>query len=145
MPDMHETILAFDFGLRRIGIAVGQQVTESAGAVGTVSNGESGPDWRRIESYLSEWQPARLIVGMPFHADGRRAELANSVDAFIQELQRFNLPIESIDERYSSIDAEQRLKASRAAGLRGRISKESIDSAAAVTIAERWLATATIS
>jgi putative Holliday junction resolvase len=57
MPGTPETIIAFDFGKRRIGVAVGQQVTSSAGPVGAISNGENGPDWQRIESLVTEWGP----------------------------------------------------------------------------------------
>ena len=74
---------------------------------------------------------------MPSHADGSTSEIATVVRSFIGELGRFDLPIEAVDERYSSV--EVRLKAQRTEGLRGRIRKEMIDAAAAVLIAERWL------
>ena len=139
MPGTPETILAFDFGLRRIGVAVGQQVTDSASPLGVVRNDENGPDWAGIGNFIREWCPARLIVGMPSHADGSTSEIAAVVRSFIGELGRFDLPIEAVDERYSSVEAEVRLKAQRTEGLRGRIRKEMIDAAAAVLIAERWL------
>jgi putative Holliday junction resolvase len=139
MPGTPETILAFDFGLRRIGVAVGQQVTDSASPLGIVRNDENGPDWAGIGNFIREWRPARLIVGMPSHADGSTSEIATVVRSFIGELGRFDLPIEAVDERYSSVEAEVRLKAQRTEGLRGRIRKEMIDAAAAVLIAERWL------
>ena len=139
MPGMHETVLAFDFGRRRIGIAVGQQVTGSANPLGVVSNSDVGPDWREIKNLIDEWQPARLIVGMPANADGSRAEIADHVDQFVAGLDRFERPVHTVDERYTSLEAEEMLKSERAMGLRGRITKETIDSAAAVLIAERWL------
>lgn len=139
MPGMHETVLAFDFGRRRIGIAVGQQVTGSANPLGVVSNSDVGPDWREIKNLIDEWQPARLIVGMPANADGSRAEIADHVDQFVADLDRFERPVHTVDERYTSLEAEEMLKSERAMGLRGRITKETIDSAAAVLIAERWL------
>ena len=139
MPGMHETILAFDFGRRRIGIAVGQQVTGSANPLGVVSNSDDGPDWREISRLIDEWQPARLIVGMPANVDGSRAEIADTVDQFVADLDRFERPVDTVDERYTSLEAEEMLKSERAMGLRGRIRKEMIDSAAAVLIAERWL------
>ena len=139
MPGMHETILAFDFGHRRIGIAVGQQVTGSANPLGIVSNSDDGPDWREISKLIDEWQPARLIVGMPANADGSRADIADPVDQFVTDLDRFKRPVHTVDERYTSLEAEEMLKSERAMGLRGRIRKEMIDSAAAVLIAERWL------
>ena len=139
MPGTPETILAFDFGLRRIGVAVGQQVTASANPLAVVQNGENGPDWSAIGQLIREWQPARIIVGMPTFADGSPSEISNQVKGFIGELARFDPPVETEDERYSSLEAEQLLKSERALGLRGRIRKEMIDSAAATLIAERWL------
>jgi len=127
-----ETILAFDFGLRRVGLAVGQTIT--------VTNGERGPDFDTISMLVDEWQPARLIVGLPLHADGTPGEMQAHVEKFIRELWRYQLPVDTVDERYTSLEAEAALKNARAAGSRGRISKEAIDSAAAVFIAERYLA-----
>jgi putative Holliday junction resolvase len=140
-PDskLPETILAFDFGLRRIGIAVGQDITASASPVGVAANGTDGVDHDKIRSVVDEWRPARLVVGMPTHADGSPGEITKAVEAFLDELQRYELPIETIDERYSSIEAEEALKAARSGGNRGRIRKEDIDAAAAVFIAERYL------
>ena len=134
------TILAFDFGLRRIGVAVGQSVTGSASPLGVVTNRESGIDHDAIAALVREWRPARLVVGMPAHADGSDSEMREPVLAFIDELKRFELPIDTVDERYTSVEAERILKQARAAGTRGRLSKEDIDSAAAVFIAERYLA-----
>lgn len=139
MPGTPETIIAFDFGQRRIGVAVGQQVTYSASPLDVVSNGENGPDWQQITKLIKEWRPDRLIVGMPMHADGTPSAISEIVDAFIGQLGRFELPVESVDERYTSVEAEALLKSQRAEGLRGRISKKTIDSVAATIIAERWL------
>ena len=135
-----ETILAFDFGLRRIGLAVGQTITGSASPLRTVTNGERGPDFDTISTLVDEWQPARLIVGLPLHADGTPGEMQAHVEKFVRELWRYQLPVDTVDERYTSLEAEAALKNARAAGSRGRISKEAIDSAAAVFIAERYLA-----
>ena len=139
MPGTPETIISFDFGLRRIGVAVGQQVTLSANPLETVANGANGPDWHRISDIVREWRPDRLVVGMPRHADGSPSEMSDPVRRFIEELGRFELPVEEVDERYSSVEAEAILKTRRAEGIGGRISKEMIDSAAATLIAERWL------
>ena len=139
MPGTPETIIAFDYGLRRIGVAVGQQVTHSANPLEPVSNGEHGPDWPRIETLVREWRPQRLIVGLPLHADGTPSDIGEHVRKFVGALGRFDLPVDTVDERYSSLEAEAMLKSQREAGLRGRISKEAIDSAAATLIAERWL------
>ena len=138
-PDSPETIVAFDFGLRRIGVAVGQDVTASANPVAALRNSDSGPDWQAIAGIVNEWRPSRLIVGLPLHEDGSPSEMGIHIKAFIAELERFELPIEQVDERYSSIEASELLKSDRAAGLGGRIKKEEIDSMAAALIAMRWL------
>jgi putative Holliday junction resolvase len=134
-----ETIIAFDFGLRRIGVAVGQDVTGSASPLGVVSNGENGPDLDRIAALLKEWRPNRLVVGMPLHIDDSPGDLEPTIRNFVAELERFELPIDRVDERHTSQEAAQELKNARQAGSKGRIKKEHIDSAAAVLIAERYL------
>lgn len=134
------TILSFDFGLRRIGVAVGQDITGSASPLGIVANRPDGPDHERLRELIQQWQPTRLVVGMPSHADGSPSDMQVPVNAFIEELSRYDLPVETVDERYTSIEAERVLKEARAAGTRGRISKDMIDSAAAVFVAERYLA-----
>jgi putative Holliday junction resolvase len=134
-----ETILAFDFGLRRIGVAVGQTITGSASPLGVVSNGDNGPDFDAISALINEWRPSRLIVGLPLHADGSPGEMQSHVESFIRELWRYQLQVDTVDERYTSLEAESVLKNARASGSRGRISREMIDSAAAVFIAERFL------
>jgi putative Holliday junction resolvase len=141
-PDLSppRTILAFDFGLRRIGVAVGQDITGSASPLGTVANRDTGIDHTAIAALISEWQPSGLVVGMPSHADGSPSDMQVPVEGFIDELRQYELPINTVDERYTSIEAERVLREARAAGTRRRVSKETVDSAAAVVIAERFLA-----
>jgi putative Holliday junction resolvase len=133
------TILAFDFGLRRIGVAVGQDVTGSASPLGVIANRSTGVDSGKLAALLAEWHPTQLVVGMPSHADGSPSDLQEHVEGFIETLRAYGLPVETVDERYTSVEAERALKTARQAGTRGRISKEEIDSAAAVIIAERYL------
>lgn len=137
---MPNTVLAFDFGLRRIGVAVGQDVTGSASPLGVVDNRDGDIDFAAIDRLVGEWRPVRLVVGMPLNADGSPGELDAPVRAFVEALGRYDLPVVTTDERYSSIEAERVLKEARADGRRGRIDKASIDAAAAVLIAERYLA-----
>lgn len=134
-----ETILAFDYGRRRIGVAVGQQITASATALGTIRNSDEGPDWRRIRSLVNEWRPARLVVGLPLKPDGTASDIDDDVRTFRNALEQFHLPVASIDERYTSLEAAEQLRDQRRDGRKGRIRKETIDAAAAVLIAERWL------
>lgn len=137
---MPETILAFDFGLRRIGVAVGQTVTGSASPLGVVVNEAGRIDVDAIAAHVREWQPDRLVVGLPLMPDGSDSDMLAPVRKFAKLLERFGLPVETTDERYTSTEAERLLKTARADGRRGRIDKATIDSAAAVLIAERFLA-----
>ena len=89
---------------------------------------------------MAEWRPVRLIVGLPLNADDSAGPLGAAVSAFVAALERYRLPIVTTDERYSSIEAERLLQKARADGRRGRIDKAAIDAAAAVLIAERYLA-----
>ncbi|MBT8087219.1 MAG: Holliday junction resolvase RuvX [Gammaproteobacteria bacterium] len=140
-PDLssHRTVLCFDYGKRRIGVAVGQDITGSASPLGVIGNRDEGTDHKRIAALIDEWRPSGLVVGLPSHADGSPSEVTERVLAFIDELRRYGLPIDTIDERYTSIEAERVLKKARAAGTGRRVSKQMIDSAAAVFIAERYL------
>ena len=126
--------------MRRIGVAVGQDVTGSASPLGIVNNRDTGVDFDGVAALINEWRPTMLVVGMPAHADGSPSDIQEHVDAFIRDLEPFGLPIDTVDERHTSVEAERALKHARAAGTRGRISKEMIDGAAAVFIAERYLA-----
>jgi putative Holliday junction resolvase len=134
-----ETIVAFDFGLRRIGVAVGQNITASANPIAAIRNSDTGPDWQAISTIVSKWCPARLIVGIPLHKDGSPSDMIRHINQFIDELERFARPVETVDESYSSLEAGELLRSKRTLGLRGRINKEAIDSVAAMLIAERWL------
>jgi len=133
------TILAFDFGLRRIGVAIGQDVTGSASPLGTVVNRVDGVDHEAIAALIKEWGPTGIVVGMPSHADGTPSAMQEPIEAFIADLQHYGLVVDTVDERYTSVEAKQVLKKARAAGTQRRITKEMIDSAAAVFIAERYL------
>jgi len=139
-PPRPLTLIAFDYGRRRIGVAVGQEITGSASPIGTANNGEAGPDWAAIDAWIREWQPQLLVVGLPYAAGGESTKMLTAAERFAETLERYALPVEGVDERYSSLEAREALRAARAEGRRGRISKSDVDAAAAVTIAERWLA-----
>lgn len=140
MPDGRDTtLLGFDFGLRRIGVAVGQGLTGSASPVGVVPARDGEPDWNVLQRYLREWMPAQLVVGLPYTMDGGEQDITLRARQFASALsQHFTGPIHTIDERLSSREAEMRLKALRQAGRR-RITREDIDCAAACVILESWL------
>jgi len=136
-----QTALAFDFGLKRIGVASGDTITSTAAPRPVVAHFESGPDWTAIEREVKALQPQLLVVGVPYNADGSPGKLTASARAFGAALEhRFGLPVKYVDERFSSLEASEELKRGRASGeRRRRVQREHIDSAAAAVILERWL------
>lgn len=138
MPD--SPLLGFDYGLKRIGVAVGQLLTGTASPLAAISARDGKPDWEAIAALIDEWQPSALIVGLPYNADGSRQAITDRAEKFMRQLEgRFGLTVHAVDERYSSRQAEERLKTARREGRRGRIRKEDIDSAAACILLENWL------
>ncbi|MGH8373414.1 MAG: Holliday junction resolvase RuvX [Gammaproteobacteria bacterium] len=142
MPDGRGiTLLGFDFGLRRVGVAVGQSLTGSASPVGVILARDGEPDWTLLQRHLREWSPDHLVVGLPYTMDGGEQDITQRARRFAAALsEHFTGPIHTIDERLSSREAEMRLKALRQAGRR-RITREDIDCAAACIILESWLNT----
>jgi putative Holliday junction resolvase len=134
-------VVALDFGLKRIGIASGNTLTRTAQPRTTIPNGPKGPDWAALERVLADTRPTRIAVGEPYNADGSVSPLTEAARRFAAELtQRFHVPVDLIDERWSSLDAEERLREARASGeRRRRVTKEDVDAAAAAVIFERWL------
>lgn len=135
-----ETVLAFDFGLRRIGVAVGQAVTRSATALTTLPAVGGEPDEGALARLVADWQPDRLLLGMPL-APGETSVLEEPLKRFRRRLERFGIPLELVDEQFSSAEAQSRLTGERRSGARRRrVSKADIDSLSARIIAEQWLA-----
>jgi putative Holliday junction resolvase len=143
MPDAvaDKRVVAFDFGRRRIGVACGGSVSRSASPLGAVSVGPTGPRWDTVDSLIRDWEPTLLVVGLPYNADGSEGAAARGARGFAVELaRRYGVPVEFVDERYSSIESEARLKGARASGLRKRrVAKSDVDAGAACIILERWL------
>jgi putative Holliday junction resolvase len=139
-PSRPRIVLAFDFGLRRIGVACGDTVSRSASALQTVPSGTDGPRWEVIGALMRDWQPGLAVVGLPYNVDGSESAMTGSARSFAAELaRRYSMEVALVDERYSSLDAEARLRSARESGLRrGRVGKADIDAAAACVILERW-------
>ncbi len=128
------TLLAFDFGTRNIGVAVGQTVTGTASPVGSVAVRRGAPDWDAIEALLRRWRPDALIVGLPLNMDGTEQWTTALSRRFARRLEgRFSLPVHLVDERLSTREARERL------GATGRRDAED-DPVAAQVILEGWLA-----
>jgi putative Holliday junction resolvase len=134
-----QTVLAFDFGLKRIGIAGGETLTRQAAPRAAVAVHHGVPDWQAIAREVRALDPAVLVVGAPYNADGSEGTLLVAARRFAAELEhRFALPVHLVDERFSSLEASAALKARRAGGTRRRIGRADIDSAAAAVILGRW-------
>jgi putative Holliday junction resolvase len=129
--------LAFDYGTKRIGVAIGDAVTRAARGLGAVPQ-----DWDRIGRLLAEWSPAACVVGLPLDESGAEQAITRQARQFASELQqRFKGPVHLCDERYSSRSARGDLRDARAAGtLKRRVRQGDKDSAAARIILEQWLA-----
>ena len=131
-------ILAFDFGLARIGVAVGQTITSTASPLDTLLAKDGTPQWHQIEQLLKQWQPNQVLVGEPFNMDGSEQEITRRARKFANQIHgRFGVQVELVDERLSSAAAREELFAS---GGYKKLKTSAVDSFAAVLILESWLA-----
>ena len=135
------TVLGFDVGARRIGVAVGSAFGHGARALAVVDVHGHGPDWNEIDRLRREWRPDGLVVGDPMSLDGGDQQIRKFAQAFARELRaRSGLPVAMVDERNSSQEAARRFAVERAEGRRKRADAELLDAVAAAIIVERWLA-----
>lgn len=131
------TVLAFDFGEKRIGVAVAEVSIGIAHPLAPIHAEDNKTRFAAIAAQIEEWKPTHLIVGEPHHADGGAHEIARLARRFAQRLEgRFGLPVTLVDESFSSTAAEARL---REQGLRGEKLKALLDSAAAGEFLRTWL------
>ena len=131
-----QTYLGFDYGNRKIGMAVGQSFTQTARDLDTVRVKGSTPDWERITRHVNTWQPAALIVGIPLDSDGRDTAMTKRVKKFGQTLsERYNLPVHWVNEYLTSEAARQALSQ----GTRSGRTSSKRDQVAARLILETFL------
>jgi putative Holliday junction resolvase len=130
---MHEgTILAFDFGTRRIGVAVGEMMLGTARPLTTISVEANDARFVAIDKLINEWRPAQLVVGLPLSLDGEAHEMTDRCRRFARQLEgRFRLPVLLVDERLTSTSADERL---REQGRDWRSRKASVDAEAATIL-----------
>jgi putative Holliday junction resolvase len=139
-PDTVSTVLGFDYGARRIGVAVGNALTGTARALDVVANGTQGPDWPRVDALLREWRPQVLLVGLPLTMGGEEQKNSAAARAFAARLdEKYKLPTQLVDERLSSREAAQRFAQRRAGGQARRKHAAALDAVAAEIIVEQWL------
>jgi len=130
------TLLAFDFGTRRIGVAVGNTLLRRANPLTTIDDEKNDARFAKIAALLAEWQPGALVVGLPSNDDGTPHELTALCRRFANRLKgRFNLPVILIDERYTSHSASAQLKEE---GVYGKKQKTLIDQFAAQQILQAY-------
>lgn len=134
---MAGTILGFDFGEQRIGVAVGEPMLKQAHPLTTICTAKNDERFAAIERLLAEWQPAALVVGRPLAVDGSEHDMTRRCRRFANQLRgRFGLPVDEVDERFSSAEAGRQLFE---CGLDGRQARQHIDSVAAQLILQDYL------
>jgi putative Holliday junction resolvase len=137
-PSDRHILLAFDFGLRRLGVATANRETRTASPLTTLLV-DRGPPWTDIDRLMDDWHPAQLIVGVP-EGDGAAA-VARQARSFAATLaERYGLPVATVDETLTSAAAHTELAEGRRSGfLRRRVGRGSVDRLAACLIAEQWM------
>jgi putative Holliday junction resolvase len=130
------TVLAFDFGEQRIGIAVGEHLIKAASPLMQIDEESNEIRFQIINQLVKEWHPTLLVVGLPLNLEGEETAICQLCRKFARRLNgRFNLPVILIDERYSSAEAENLLAEQ---GIKGRNQKEKLDQMAAATILQQY-------
>jgi len=100
------TVLAFDFGLRNIGVATGQAITRTASEIATVRARDGVPDWNTVDALVRQWQPDALLVGLPLNMDDTESEMSTRAKGFAKKLRsRYRLTVKLVDERLTSFEA----------------------------------------
>jgi putative Holliday junction resolvase len=131
------TFLGFDFGSRHLGIAVGSSATGTARPLGSAPVRAGIPDWAVLDRLVKEWQPAALIVGLPLNMDDSENEMTRAARRFGQRLHaRYNLPVQWVDERLTSVDAKNALVEARVPWKQRRAQ---VDKLAAQNILQAYL------
>ena len=135
------TILAFDYGTRRIGVAVGDYIHATASALLTLNARNGVPLWNELDALVAEWQPVTLVVGIARHADGNESTMATLARAFAATLEeKYALPVELVDESLTSRAADSELREQRRTGmLPRRVRPQDSDRIAARLILEAWM------
>lgn len=132
-----QRLMAFDFGLKRIGVAVGQPVTGTTQMLTPLAARDGQPDWNAVEKLLKDWQPDLLLIGIPLAMDGSELSVTPNARKFMNRLHgRFGLPVQAVDERITSKEARQQLFDY---GGYKTLQNQSVDSLAAELMLQQWL------
>jgi putative Holliday junction resolvase len=134
---MTRTLLGFDYGLKNIGVAVGQDLTQTANPLTVIKARDGIPNWNDIEALITEWQPELLIVGLPLNMDGTEQKMTAAARKFGNRLNgRFQIAVEWQDERLSTFEALEQL------GIRSKLqskNRDDVDRISAQLILQSWL------
>lgn len=132
-----QTLMAFDYGKKRIGLAVGQRLLQSANGIGYVNATDGKPNWDQLDAFVKEWQPDGFVVGLPLNMDGSESDMSKRANKFSNRLHgRYGKPSFTIDERLSTFAAKEE---ARAQGHKGHYKSDPVDALAAQFILETWL------
>jgi putative Holliday junction resolvase len=136
----HQTILAFDYGLKQVGVASGQTLTGSARGLCILKAHDGIPNWDEVSKLLNEWTPDLVLVGLPLNMDASESELSRLARKFARRLQgRFSANVLMVDERLTSQDAKTLIREENNEGKKGRTDLTKIDHLAAALILQSWL------
>lgn len=142
MTPGHRTLLGFDYGRRRIGVAIAQELTGTAAPLATVATLANGkPDWPALEKLVLTWRPDALVVGIPLNMDGTAQGMSRAARRFANQLhERFRLPVHTADERLSSVEAKSRLRSAAGRSAEDRAGyRDQVNMVAAQIILQTWL------
>ncbi|HEX2548905.1 MAG TPA: Holliday junction resolvase RuvX [Gammaproteobacteria bacterium] len=135
--NLSNILIGFDFGMKRIGVAVGQTVTKTARPLATIKAIQGIPEWDRLNKIIQKWQPDALVVGIPLNMDGTEQPLTANAKHFATLLEtRYQMPVYGMDERLSTKDARERIF--NEGGFKA-LQEGQVDSVAAQLILQNWL------
>ncbi len=135
-------IIGFDFGLRHIGVAIGQSVTQTATPLATLTARDGVPDWSEVQEILEKWHPNDLVVGIPLHLDGTTQPMTFCARRFMNKLRtRFKIPTHAVDERLSTWEAKTRAPVKIIHHpSKAKAHVDEMHAYAAVVLIEQWMA-----
>jgi len=136
VSNKYSSIMGFDFGSKRIGVAMGQRITQTANGIGCIKADNGIPNWEQLDQLVEEWQPHAMVVGLPINMDGSPSEMSRRANKFSNRLNaRYRIPSFTIDERLSTFAAKEEAKAQ---GHKGHYKSDPVDALAAQFILESW-------
>ena len=129
--------MSFDYGKKRMGVAMGQRITQSANGIGCISAIDGKPNWEQLDKLIAEWKPDAFVVGLPLNMDGSASDMSKRANKFSNRLHgRYGKPSFTVDERLTTFEAKQTAKT---LGHKGHYKSDPVDELAAQLILQSWL------